>query len=412
MLGSYANVFFYYRGPGSVKSAEDGDRQLEDNATKALINVLALGPPQLTESFLREVVGTNGATGGNLEYFLQGGPDSPKAPRRLLVGLTPDEYQPTLLPKAEPSGRIDAVIYAAGALLVAVETKITPGSLDPLQLARHQARWATDEPWISTTWKQVLDWASTERQQVRGVEAFLLGQLCELIEITGVAGFTGVQEADFRFFELEVADRTWEQQAVVKSRLRALLTEVLNRLDPVTVQSVGETQIHQLPLSADSATAQTNWRQPGANIDIGIDAGGVTLNVTGWLTDQARAVQSWLLSSEGERTLRSHDELSVKISCRRAFNYEKRGTGVRPWWQRFNYQHVDSIPAAVYETHRLQAILKRPEFADYRWARPAFHIRRRWSREEALTARSGLALAVASEVEVMARIKDEVNALL
>jgi hypothetical protein len=261
---------------------------------------------------------------------------------------------------------------------------------------------------VSKTWEDVLRWASAERQAADAVVTFLLEQLAELIELTGVAGFTGLRISDFEFFEAEA--KTWGQQAAIKGRLRALVSEVLAHIDPSTRDSLGTIQVHQFPLSAYSATAQTNWREQGVNIDLGIDSDGVTLNLTGWLTEQAKALQLWLLSDEGESTVRSHEEFAVAIYQRRAYNYERRGTGARPWWQIPRQVHVATIPAATYQRQRLQEVIDGPKFTDVRWERPAYHLRRRWHRDEAVSAGRGLCTDVAHDLTVLAHVKDRVNA--
>jgi len=48
----YRNIFYYYRGPSSKKEGEL-DRQIEDNTTKALVNVLEHGGEDVLKHFLK-----------------------------------------------------------------------------------------------------------------------------------------------------------------------------------------------------------------------------------------------------------------------------------------------------------------------------------------------------------------------
>jgi hypothetical protein len=56
MSRPHHNVFFYYRGPSARESRQEGERypqQVEDNSTKALVNVLQHGGPDVARGFLR-----------------------------------------------------------------------------------------------------------------------------------------------------------------------------------------------------------------------------------------------------------------------------------------------------------------------------------------------------------------------
>ena len=80
----YQNVFFYYRGP-STKALDESamDRQLEDNTTKALINVLEHSEASLTASFLTKVLGEPViAKGAPFVHSLQGADRSARRARR------------------------------------------------------------------------------------------------------------------------------------------------------------------------------------------------------------------------------------------------------------------------------------------------------------------------------------------
>ncbi len=72
-MSNYHNIFSYYRGPAS-----SSDVQLEDNTTKALINLLEHG--ELASSFLQKFVpdALGDATDlRNPEFYLQRGPGIP-----------------------------------------------------------------------------------------------------------------------------------------------------------------------------------------------------------------------------------------------------------------------------------------------------------------------------------------------
>lgn len=95
MSARTATSFFYYRGPSARESRQAGERyqqQVEDNSTKALVNVLEHGGPDATRSFLRRfapALADGWPPGALPELFLQRGPTGAlPSGRRLLLGLS------------------------------------------------------------------------------------------------------------------------------------------------------------------------------------------------------------------------------------------------------------------------------------------------------------------------------------
>src|SRR5947208_10855071 len=131
MSDPHRNCFFYYRGQIRGRTGDESEalreQQVEDNTTKALLNVLEHADDRLTVSFVKRFLGAeliSDDPGGALEpfaYFLQGGPRV-TAPSRWLVGIS----QLGEMPPAEANGdepgsggsRVDAGFSRAGDLVV------------------------------------------------------------------------------------------------------------------------------------------------------------------------------------------------------------------------------------------------------------------------------------------------------
>ncbi len=201
------NVFHYYRGPSKTAEGDVYDQQLEDNVTKALVNVLELCGPALTDSFLVRFTADSAGGATPYDFFLQRGPEEPSAPRRLLLGIAMESGLPEHdASVTEGEGRIDAGIYTSGALLVVIETKIGSGELEYAQLAQHSKRWgvAETEGWRSASWPEIYEWVNEELVRSQdAVTRFLLVQLRDLQRLVGLTPFVGFEAEDFAFFDPE-----------------------------------------------------------------------------------------------------------------------------------------------------------------------------------------------------------------
>jgi hypothetical protein len=178
MSRPHHNVFFYYHGPSARESRQEGERypqQVEDNSTKALVNVLQHGGPDVARGFLRRfapALGDGLQPGVSPELFLQRGPTGPlpsgrratawalvaRPGRRAAGGQRGREPGRRGNP---PGGRRTARRGGQGG-----------DDLDGPQLARHAQRWGVGEPPLLARWADVWRWARDELTRRDGVASF------------------------------------------------------------------------------------------------------------------------------------------------------------------------------------------------------------------------------------------------
>jgi hypothetical protein len=402
---SYQNVFHYYRGPSA--SGGDVERQVEDNTTKALVNVLEHSMPALTVSFLKRFLGEEPAS-TDFHYSLQRGPREIKARRRFLLGISAGGVASTLprgTDAAKPGGRVDAAIYLPGQHLTVIEVKVGDAPLDPKQMARHAARWGITSEWRPARWIDVYRWAREERSSRRELERFLLGQLIEYLEITGLSPFNGFRVEDFQ--ALRGTDSAARARA--KARLAAMWELVLDQLTPAERDELG--QLHSSGLRAweHRTSRQTHWGQGLVNftLELAADvADQLELDVVAWPKRQAEAFTLWLQSGDAEPFLRTLPEYELVFYARRAHE----GRSGKPYWPRPTWKRRYAIPAAQFERHSLARRLAR--FENNVWEKPAYHLRRVWPRETVLERGERLASEVTAEMRRLFPLLASVNARL
>jgi hypothetical protein len=195
----YHNVFYAFRGSASGDPVGGGPRQLENSVTKALINTLEHGGPELTSSFARKVARVD-VRAGAFEFGLEVTHRPAPAENTVLLGLSPaGRVEPGSLRTPHGESRVDALIEAPGALRILVESKIVGGN-DGDQLWRHARAWGQPEPersagrwrqpdnWRMRSWADVQAWGAEELGSgaSSAVGGFLLQQLLEYLDLCGL----------------------------------------------------------------------------------------------------------------------------------------------------------------------------------------------------------------------------------
>jgi hypothetical protein len=405
----FHNVFHYFRGPSA--SGETYDQQLENNATKALINVLEHSHPSVLQSFIARFVGVD----SNIDrpsFGIEGGPETlASGTRSWLIAIASEPNIP-VPPEGHSSddgkGRIDASIYSPGELLVAIEVKVGDGQFDYAQLERHAKTWNVKEPWIPVAWRDIYLWArEQEAAEAAPISAFLLRQLAGFLRSVGLTPFVGLEAEDFSFFASEPSARSWEPHAIVKARIRELWTQVFSLLDRDERDQLGEIHVHQLKLVDTHLSAQSNADREGlVNLTLEIGATDAQLNLVGWMMDQAEGVERWL-RSKGASVLPTTPRLEIVVYARRGLGYaDREKPGKKPVFQKAPGFMLEPIPSTDFTLDRLDEVLSR---VDPVWERAAYHIRASWSRDQVVAARQQFAGDLVDDIRVFLPWLAEMN---
>jgi hypothetical protein len=429
MHGRHHNTFYYFRGPSKTTASDEAEaerqhRQVEDNTTKALINLLEHSDRTLTSSFMDQfVLAVSPHDATDAEYFLQGGPTSPPSQTALLGLSMLGEIDPASVEAAPGGGsRVDAAIHLPGQALVLVEVKVIE-YLDYQQLKRHAERWklpilssdTTEWPdgaaWRLAPWADVYRWAREIRDEVSDpVSRFLIEQFLEYLEIVGLAPFGGFRGEHFAFFGLPSNQRAWDTQAEIKARLRAAWEAILEQLDPADIRRLGEIHSGQVALDATAAATQTNWGEEGVNLTVELTAEELQVNLVGWTDDQAQLLEGWIAPTGDVQPRNEFAAYELAVFRRRPHNYAQKGTGKKPWYQKELFEPAGRRSLGELAGHPIAELAQewRAE-PDPAWEKLAYHVRRAWPRAEVIERGADLVPELVASIRQLLPLLDEIN---
>lgn len=225
----YHNIFFYYRGAQPPGGQAAADAQLENNTTKALVNLLEYGGERLLHAFLREIDPSvewpKVAAMPKMRMQTDGRLISASR-KRFVVAITPEHPQVGLEASIHQDGLPDALLYAESSFGVIIESKVAAPLVDA-QLQRH----AASARWDVGTYQRVhLTWQGIFRcfqsLKLTGTPAFLRDQFLEYLRLIELAPFDGFRAQDFDHF---IGDDP-EYRGLLRARLRDFASLVFPEL--------------------------------------------------------------------------------------------------------------------------------------------------------------------------------------
>jgi hypothetical protein len=159
--------------------------------------------------------------------------------------------------------------------------------------------------------------------------------------------------------------------------LRKLWAEVRGRLPSEDEGELGEIHVGSVARSRDEwPFAFSNDGQECVNLTLELKPDQLELNLTGWKETQSDALKDWLQTVAGEDAVNALAGYEVVAFARQAY---KKTPSSKPYWLVEAVDELDRIQASQYTARWLAEQMIRLE-GNRKEVKPAFHVRRTWSR--------------------------------
>lgn len=205
----HQNLFYYYRG-GNLQDKEI-QRQLENNVTKAFINVLEKSSLGVQKSLIERIVPINIPDDvDKINYTLQestiGSERIKRIKNRFLLGVSPEGNAPEKIVREYTHSSIpDAWIWSKN-FIVLFENKIQC-ELDETQLNEHNK--TIDGELIIKSWKNDIYkvFKNISKETLSPKDKLLIREFYEFLEMVELTNFTGFEKKDLvRIYSIDDRD--------------------------------------------------------------------------------------------------------------------------------------------------------------------------------------------------------------
>jgi len=234
------NIFYFYKGGQEDDNAKS--RQLEDNTTKALINILENIDHKITAKFLRHI-GVIASEISNVNFCLQKNDIGTSALQRknelILLAIVQEKKKELKLTDIDKHhSRPDAWIYG-DSFAILVESKVV-GYLDYSQMRAHYRKLSLNSieapVYNEITWNEVHLFFKNEvnnhneKSNIGPTNIFLLKQFTEYLDMCNLTDFNGF---DSDFFDYFFAHDDEDSRLWVKKKIKSFSSHIYNKMSEI-----------------------------------------------------------------------------------------------------------------------------------------------------------------------------------
>lgn len=201
-MSIYKNIFHYYRGQTRKGSEETKQLQIENNTTKAFLNVLQNSSPILTMRFI-EWVGLTNSKKDTFEYMYQVSNElHRRTPQAIVIGIA--ETNKVINLSQDKNYFVPDGAILSDSVSILIESKIGMNSyLEETQLEGHKKRFAINQEIdenIILTWIEIRNFFQEQLQYFKKSNDILTCFLLEQFEEFCVINCIGSQKSNEYFF--------------------------------------------------------------------------------------------------------------------------------------------------------------------------------------------------------------------
>jgi len=235
----YRNIFYYYRGPSNKRKDEHGDKQLEDNTTKALINALENSEKGLLEHFLKQL-DINPKSFHKVSYDLQIAEEKSRPDALIEVGSSKIFIESKMDCPLIKNQIVRHMKNIPNGHLIC----ITPRKSDSVIVER-----LNNSRIRFIIWKDVYLCFQAYFKKAKNDKArFVINEFVNYLEAINMAPFYGWHKSHFEAFLNIEDDPKKELRLRVKENLRQYLTEIREHLKTISLfedlqMKVGNVQV-------------------------------------------------------------------------------------------------------------------------------------------------------------------------